>query len=327
MNIKLSVCIPTYNRAAFLEETIESILSQATDDIEIVISDNCSQDNTGEIIRQLQQKFGQITYFKWDENKGADLNYLKVVELAKGEYCWLLGSDDALIPGAIGTILSEINYGCDIYLCDRWECTYSLQPIRKKRWLDVSEDRMFDFSNQQDVMDYFNKATSIGAVFSYLSSIIVKRSAWNSVRYDVSMTGTAYSHAYILVSLITKGAKLKYLRDAKVLCRSWNDSFSSDGLVSRYLLDFNGYLGIADKLFLHQPTRKMFLKIMTREHRWFRLLKLRSHIRDAREWMMIKKLLIDIGYSPVTLALCGFLGRFRKLIVLAVLVRKKATAV
>jgi abequosyltransferase len=56
---KISICIPTYNRARLLEEAIKSILSQTTDissEIEICVSDNCSTDNTELVIKKLQKK-------------------------------------------------------------------------------------------------------------------------------------------------------------------------------------------------------------------------------------------------------------------------------
>ncbi len=43
------------------------------------------------IVRNLKIKRVKFTYFRWDSNKGADRNFLKVVEIASGEYCWLMG--------------------------------------------------------------------------------------------------------------------------------------------------------------------------------------------------------------------------------------------
>lgn len=69
----LSICIPTYNRAEYLRKTLDSIVSQPrfqnTDDVEIVISDNCSPDNTPDIVMDYVQKYGgKIRYFRNDTN-------------------------------------------------------------------------------------------------------------------------------------------------------------------------------------------------------------------------------------------------------------------
>ena len=93
---KLSVCIPTYNRGEFIGQTIQSIIDAAEgiDVTEIAVSDNSSNDNTREVIEYSRRKFPNLTYFCWDKNMGADRNFLKVVEIASGEYCWFMGSDD-----------------------------------------------------------------------------------------------------------------------------------------------------------------------------------------------------------------------------------------
>ena len=120
MSIKLSICIPTYNRAAFLGEALDSVIRQATDEVEIVVSDNASTDNTEALVREYQARFPRIRYHKNPENLGADRNFLKVVELGEGEYCWLLGSDDALAEGAIAAMLPLLG-DADVYLTDRTE--------------------------------------------------------------------------------------------------------------------------------------------------------------------------------------------------------------
>jgi abequosyltransferase len=306
MNVKLSICIPTYNRAAFLEEAVMSILSQSQDGIEIVISDNCSQDETSEVVSKLRQKHSHIKYFRWDENMGADLNYLKAVELATGEYCWLLGSDDALIQGAISRVLAEIKNGHDIYLCNRIDCSFSMQPIIKFNWLNKTADQLFDFSRREDVFDYFKSACSLGAVFSYLSTIVVKKTSWNSVQYESSMTGTAYSHAYILLVLVAEGTKLKYLRDALVLNRMGNDSFLENGHFQRFMLDVNGYLKIATKVFVNEDVKSAFLKIMTREHPWHNLAKIKYFDKD--KWYLARVPISQFGYSKYSLASAELIG-------------------
>jgi len=144
-------------------------------------------------------------------------------------------------------------------------------------------------------IDYFKSARALGAVFSYLSSIIVNRSSWNSVDYDSTMTGTAYSHAYILLALVADGAKLKYVHDALVMNRMGNDSFAQDGELQRFLLDIDGYLKLASKLFVDEEVRSIFLNIMTHEHPWYRLAKIKYFNKD--KWTIVQDRLYPFGYS------------------------------
>jgi abequosyltransferase len=96
---RLSICIPTYNRRKYLGDTITSITTQVSaadaSRIEICVSDNASTDGTEILIRELQSRTPvRIIYFRNETNLGADANYLRAVELASGDYCWFMGSDD-----------------------------------------------------------------------------------------------------------------------------------------------------------------------------------------------------------------------------------------
>ena len=75
----LSICIPTYNREKYLQECLDSIIGQegfSTQDIEIVISDNASQDGTMSLVESYKAKYPNIQYFRNAENIGAIRNVL-----------------------------------------------------------------------------------------------------------------------------------------------------------------------------------------------------------------------------------------------------------
>ncbi len=307
MSVKLSICIPTYNRGPFIKEAIESIISQVrdtNDEVEIVISDNASTDNTEEVVREFRRFFPRIVYSKSDKNQGADRNYLRVVSLAQGEYCWLMGSDDILVPTALDYMLKQIHSDHDAYLCNRIECSFDLRPFRDGYWLGPNTgEREFDFEQPGHLYEYFNAAQSLGALFSYLSVIVVKRSSWNSVAFDESYIGTAYSHSYIMLSIVMNGGTLKYLRDHLVMCRMGNDSFATDGLVKRLQLDLNGYLRLSH-LISDANLRVKFLKIMPKTCPWYFLLKIKSISKDE-QWFDIKGKLEQFHFSRGMIWLIG----------------------
>lgn len=322
MTIKLSICIPTYNRASFIQETLDSILSQITDEIEIVVSDNASTDNTEELIRRYQEKCDHLTYFRWDSNQGADRNYLKVVELARGEYCWLMGSDDALIPGAINTMLGQLRSSHEIYLCNRIRCDFSLAPISEQYWLGPdADDRVFDFTNYQQASEYLQLASSIGALFSYLSTIVVKTSAWRRIPFDASFIGTAYSHVYILLSVMAAKAKLQYVKEPLVLCRGGNDSFATEGGVKRFLIDLDGYHELALKA-VGESLRSEFLKVMTLEQSLLRLIKIRA-LTNSNEWLDIEAKLKIFGFSIFKIAIASRIGRLKPLVFASLYLKRR----
>jgi len=105
----LSICIPTINRAMYLEQTLINITADNnfinTNNIEIVISDNNSEDNTEEICKSFVDKFpDKIRYFRQKENIG-DKNFIEVLKLANGEFAKLSNDTVCYKDGALHTIL------------------------------------------------------------------------------------------------------------------------------------------------------------------------------------------------------------------------------
>lgn len=94
-NIFFSLVIPTYNRAAFIRETIHSVLDQTYQHFEIIIVDDGSTDNTEEIVNHIASK--KITYLKIkNAERGFARNY--GILNSKGDYITFLDSDDLLYP-------------------------------------------------------------------------------------------------------------------------------------------------------------------------------------------------------------------------------------
>lgn len=106
MRPKLTIAIPTYNRAQKLKECIYRAINYTMDkDVEILVSDNASSDNTMDVVMDIKKEYPEILYFRNDENVGFDGNFLNCFERASGEYVWLLSDDDILLPGAIETVI------------------------------------------------------------------------------------------------------------------------------------------------------------------------------------------------------------------------------
>ncbi len=316
---KISFCIPTRNRGGFIGCCLESIVHQSGDTVEIVIVDGASTDNTASVISELQKTYSNIRYYYKATNGGVDADLAEAVELATGDYCWLMSSDDMLADGAVDQMLQEIETGCSVYLCNRIDCTKDMKAIGVQRWLPkIYEDRCFDLSSPNGLNDYLDAANTLGALFSYVPSVIVKRSAWLSVTDNQVFFGTNYAHVPRLVSLLRSGGGIKHISAAIVLCRMDNDSFSDKGLVHRYMIDYEGYLRIANKLFHdNKIVKQKFLNVVRKEHRWYRLLLLRSHMQGSQEWASHINLLRSFGYHRYLLAICGFIGGFKSVIMLA----------
>lgn len=108
--ILLSVCIPTYNRVDVLKETLPKVIDfidKSIYDIDIIISDNASQDETENYIKSLNSEY--IKYFKNSENVSADENFYRVLKCADGEYSILLGDKHYIIEQNFNELLKILN--------------------------------------------------------------------------------------------------------------------------------------------------------------------------------------------------------------------------
>lgn len=94
---KVSVIIPTYNNAKYIDKSINSVLSQTYKDFEIIIVDDGSSDNTKEVLKQYN---GKIKYY-YQENKGVSFARNKGIRESSGEYIAFLDSDDVWFPNKI----------------------------------------------------------------------------------------------------------------------------------------------------------------------------------------------------------------------------------
>ncbi|WP_114154238.1 glycosyltransferase family 2 protein [Chromobacterium haemolyticum] len=311
----LSICIPTYNRSAYLKETILSVIRQIDKldvwMIEICISDNASTDGTDVLIKEIEKSTPvRIVYKRNEHNMGADANYLCSVDIASGDYCWFLGSDDVAVPGSLQTILHEIKQKRDIYLFNRIDCNINLKPLCKRFWLSklISEEE-FDFADPADFKRYTNLSNSLGSLFSYLSSIVFKRQKWKAIQIDPDFMGTAYSHVYMLMSFLKTGCVLKYNAAHLVFSRGDNDSFldpGSDGAIRRIMIDINGYLLLSEKLF-HDSIEHFngVLRVVRAERPVLRTLVSLRLRTDRPTWEMVAGQFHRCGYPLYVISLIG----------------------
>lgn len=165
----LSITIPTWNRAAFLKMTLEQLASQLSEllvDIEILVSDNASTDNTSEIIAEFLQRQIPITYVRNSENIGSDRNIAQCFNLAKGHYVLILGDDDLLVDGSLQRLvhlLSEHTYGTVAFRAYGYDIDFRTEK-------PLSSDRLFAFTNPND---YFLK---LGVHSTLISCNIIAKS-------------------------------------------------------------------------------------------------------------------------------------------------------
>ena len=136
----VTIGIPTYNRSKFLKEALSSALNQSYRNIEVIVSDNGSIDNTPEML--LSFKDNRLHIIRYEVNSGMVFNFNSCLRAAKGEYFLMLSDDDILEPTAIEKLVSgfistaiAVSYGPvsyignNEYLRDKLSYSYTAPEI------------------------------------------------------------------------------------------------------------------------------------------------------------------------------------------------------
>ena len=113
-NELLSICIPTRNRARYLKDLLGAFAGQVKhanlgSEVRFYISDNASEDETPEVMRQFRTEMPNTVCSRNQTNIGADRNFAQICAMAKGKYLWVIGDDELLCNNALTTVLELID--------------------------------------------------------------------------------------------------------------------------------------------------------------------------------------------------------------------------
>lgn len=187
----LSICIATYNRADYLRETLDSIIPQLNDDVEILVIDGASPDNTQVVIQNYIKHCNHIRYIRLPSKGGVDQDYNKAIELAQGEMCWLFTDDDLLKPGAISTVIAAIAEGYDLVVVNAEMKNRELSVILGRRRIVMQDNKVYPPNKMESLfVDALHYLSFIGAV-------VIRRSIWLSREREVYF-GTEFVHVGVI---------------------------------------------------------------------------------------------------------------------------------
>ena len=114
---KVSIGLPVFNGERYLEQSLESILSQTYGNFELIISDNASTDGTEEICRRYAARDARVRYHRNPRNHGATFNFRRVALLSSGEYFLWAAHDDIFAPEYVERCVAVLEQNRDVVLC------------------------------------------------------------------------------------------------------------------------------------------------------------------------------------------------------------------
>lgn len=212
------------------------------------MSDNASTDDTEKMVRGYGKDIKNLVYSKNVQNHGFDRNIIKVIDLASGEYCWILGDDDEICKDSLSSILDDIkNSRHDIILYERFEtdASFEKEPVYSP-WTSLPEGLTFNLEPEiNEFYRYLDKCTSLGGMFSYISVLVFKKTKWDRIPAKDRMAHTGYTHVYMLFSMMADKANVTYVKKPVVICRLGNDSICPvmtwENIYRRIKFDIDGY--------------------------------------------------------------------------------------
>lgn len=166
----VSIGIPTYNRAESLKRAINSAVNQTYTNLEIIISDNCSIDETQQLCEELCKLDSRITYIRQAKNFGATNNFSFVLKKATGEYFMWLADDDWISENYIYDCQFFLQNNHQYLLCSGIAKYYLGDDIRMGENICLEEN-----SPIERVKEYFNKVQDNGIFYGlYRKEAVLK---------------------------------------------------------------------------------------------------------------------------------------------------------
>jgi abequosyltransferase len=189
VKVELSICIATYNRAAFIGRTLESIIRQLEDGVEILVVDGASPDNTCEVVDGYVRECPRVRYVRLPEKGGVDQDYDRAVTMAHGRYCWFFTDDDILKPGAVKAVLAAIARNYAVVVLNT-ECrTLDLSGLLIERRMAATRDR--DYGDDPTDREQFFR--DVASNLSFIGALVIERDLWLS-RERAPYYGSAFAH-------------------------------------------------------------------------------------------------------------------------------------
>lgn len=218
----VSICIPAYNGAGTLAQTLDSIVAQAFDGLEVVICDDGSRDNTVAIAEGYAGRHSWIRVFRNETNLGMDRNFAATARRAAGEYVWFCGQDDIFEPGAFAKFreVQARHPEVDVVYFNYRFLNGDLSREVARPVVQLQEDGYFTSPKE-----YF---AAVDHAPTFLAATVMRRALWDRTPYE-----RFYDTHYVQMGVVLhnlRTARVYVVADPRyVVCRVPEDSWKLQG--------------------------------------------------------------------------------------------------
>lgn len=195
----LSVCIPAYNRAAQLPELLDSIAAQDYPHYEVVICEDRSPERDqirGVVERYQAADPGRIRYFENPENLGYDANFRELVRRARGEYCFIMGNDDVVAPGAFATVADALRRSPDVGVVLRSFAYFRTRPAEFYTIARYYPDELLLPPGPDTIVQFYRRS-------GIMSGLVIHRGAALALETD-RFDGTLFYQLHLIANILLR---------------------------------------------------------------------------------------------------------------------------
>lgn len=296
MSPLLTIAIPTHNRAHFLREILQSILVQSHKDrFEVVVCDNASEDDTPEVVRGFSSGL-DLKYFRSDVNLGFGGNYVRCLRNSTGNRIWVIGDDDALMPGAVGAILRR---GGDLSLLAPIECDINLLPLGIRNWFGADPVRGFYIDmkeSKSNLIKYMNMSQFEACVGAFISAMVLP--GLHVVRHLEELEQHSHDEMVQLratMLCLLEGCSIDWDPIPVFLNRLFNDGLAVKDPFKRSVLDLEEFIKLGREL-KDPDVRQALYGIHRRNFNNSLPLYSKQVAPSPEAWEKVRALFLEAGY-------------------------------
>ena len=214
---KVTVLVPSYNHGRYLRERIESILNQTYQQIELVVIDDCSDDDSDTVIRALQSQ-SNFQYIRNEKNSGTPFAaWERIIELATGKYIWICESDDVAEPGFLATAVAKLEEDpkASLFYCSSIIIDASSQPIghTDSYFHDIWQETRWDVDFSAGGLDELLGFQLRGQTVPNMSSALIRADAFGAA-FDPFLKRLRLTGDWLFVGDVMKRGRVIFHHEA-----------------------------------------------------------------------------------------------------------------
>jgi glycosyltransferase involved in cell wall biosynthesis len=233
---KVSICIPAYSRLNYLATLVDSCLKQSYSDYEICIS----QDVTPNGLHQGVQEYCELLVLKYpnliryhaqEKNLGLAGNWNALIKMAQGEYCFIPGDDDLIVPDFIEKMVSRPGNNFDVVFCNQDFMNESGEYLNEK-----TEKLNWHYGRSKLQTGVLNEPIrNVLQSTIPISASLIKREWFNTIHFDERINTPELE---VFLKIAIKGGIFFYINEKLALFRLHSQSATSSGLtIGQYLVN------------------------------------------------------------------------------------------